>query len=62
MNAHNPFNLSSQQIEEDHIEFEDLEDEEDLDEEPSLSDLYGYDNDEDNEEAAYDDVLKQIEN
>lgn len=28
------------------------------DERPSLSELYGYEDDEDNEEAAYDDVLK----
>jgi len=28
---------------------------------PTLADMYGYDNDEDNEEAAFDDVLKAQE-
>lgn len=40
---------------------DDLEDEEIEDDEselPSLSDIYGYDDDEDNEEAAFDDILK----
>ena len=36
-----------------------IQDEED--ELPSLADMYGYDNDEDNEEAALDDVLKAQE-
>ena len=29
---------------------------------PTLGDMYGYENDEDNEEAAFDDVLKAQEN
>jgi len=37
------------------------EDETEEDERPSLADMYGYENDEDNEEAALDDVLKARE-
>jgi hypothetical protein len=41
---------------------EDDDDDVDGDELPTLGDIYGYDNDEDNEEAALDDILKIQEN
>lgn len=59
---------SSQPVQEEEIDSDfddqdgDLDDEEaENDELPSLADMYGYENDEDNEEAALDDVLKAQE-
>jgi hypothetical protein len=50
----------------DELNYEELEDcdheENDDDELPSLEDIFGYENDEDNEEAAFDHVLKIQEN
>jgi len=48
-------------------EFHDPDEDDDLsdsgkDELPTLGDMYGYENDEDNEEAALDDILKIQEN
>lgn len=47
---------------EDDDEDDDDESENDPGNDVTLGDLYGYDNDEDNEEAALDDALKIIEN
>ena len=38
-----------------------IDEEAENDELPSLADIYGYENDEDNEEASFDDVLKAQE-
>ena len=43
-------------------DIDDEEDEEDDDELPTIDELYGYDDPEDNAEAALDDVLKAQEN
>ena len=43
-------------------DLEDIDDEEDDDELPTIDELYGYDDPEDNAEAALDDVLKAQEN
>lgn len=40
---------------------EDIDDDDQEEERPSLSEIFGYDNDEDNEEAAYDHILKLTE-
>lgn len=40
---------------------DDIDDDDQEDERPSLSEIFGYDNDEDNEEAAYDHILKITE-
>lgn len=40
---------------------EDIDDDDPEDERPSLSEIFGYDDDEDNEEAAYDHILKLSE-
>jgi hypothetical protein len=64
-------NLSPEQnnsSEADAMDFDELDHEEweacdhDEDELPSLADIFGYENDEDNEEAALDHVLKIQEN
>lgn len=57
---------SSQPVQEEEIDsdFDDgdaVDEDAENDELPSLSDMYGYENDEDNEEAALDDVLKAQE-
>ncbi|EOX6950136.1 hypothetical protein ACPU9B_002986 [Klebsiella michiganensis] len=43
------------------VEEEDDEDEDDEDGPDSINELYGYDDPEDNEEAAFDDVMKATE-